>query len=112
MANRESYPASQSPLTGDIDGSAGETVVTVVGFQGIPIEGSIPTDNSSWVYNAALSRWEWQPPENVDIILNDRVIMSDDFDFLCNCIGLEVLVNWPFGFSHQVFVNGTGVTGS
>ncbi len=58
MANRETYPASQSPLAGDIDGSAGETRVTVTGWQGVPIDAGPPVDQNIYRYNFNDNRWE------------------------------------------------------
>ena len=120
MSNRETYPASQSPLQGDISGPAGATLVTVTGFQGIPIQPGVPTDSAGWIYDANANEWFWEIPPNIAIILNGTPngvgvltggeIMSDDYVISVNNVGLEVLASWSLGFGFKVFVNGTGVT--
>ncbi len=123
MANRETYPASQSPLTGDISGAAGETNVAVVGIQTIPVDPTPPTAEEEFYFDQALGlQGEWTPRldsnRSINIgtfataggeILSRGRKLSDDYDFLVNCVGLEVLVGWSHGFAFQVFVNGTGV---
>jgi hypothetical protein len=119
MSNRETFPASQSPLTGDISGPAGATSVTVVGIQNIPVEHLGPTDQMNLTYNAVTQQWEPALPGNISVILNGTAdslgvltgftIISDDYDVLVNHVGLEVLVGWPYGFGFNVYVNGTGV---
>lgn len=119
MSNRETYPSSQSPLTGDIDGSAGKTQVTVTGWQTIPIDVGTPDDMSQPVFDSLNGRWHFELPPNIAVILNatpDSLgnlmggdILSDDYNFLVNNAGLDVLVNWTYGFAFQVFVDGIGV---
>jgi len=120
MANRETFPASQSPLTGDLSGAAGATNVTVVGLQTIPIDPTPPTDEERLVCDVELNEWSPQLDANISITLGEFLTaggeiisrgqkLSDDYDFLVNCVGLEVLVGWSHGFSFQVFCNGTGV---
>lgn len=58
MSNRETYPASQSPLQGDVSGAAGATTVTVTGIQGTPISPIPPDDQQVLVYQALTNRWE------------------------------------------------------
>lgn len=122
MANRETYPASQSPLQGDISGPAGATQVTVVGFQNIPAQAGTPADMAGWVYDANDNIWIPKIPANIAVILNASEnggglltggeILSDDWEFYVNNVGLDVLVGWPYGFANQVFVNGVGVVGT
>ena len=108
MANRETYPASQSPLQGDISGPAGATTVTVVGIRTTPVAPISPTDQQELTFSALLGEWIPQSPGNVSIEINGLDV-SDDYSFLVNCIGLDVLVGWTHGFAFQVFVDGTGV---
>lgn len=123
MANRETFPAAQSPLTGDLDGGAGDTTVTVVGLQTIPIDPTPPTDEETLVFDAQLGlQGQWTPrlDANISVTIGEFLTaggeiisrgrkLSDDYDFLVNCVGLDVLVGWSYGFAFQVFVNGTGV---
>jgi hypothetical protein len=118
--NRETFPSSQSPLTGDISGAAGQTNVTVVGLQTIPIDPTPPTAEEELYYDVGLLEWSPRLDANRSITLGTFATdsgdiisrgqkLSDDYDFLVNCVGLEVLVGWTYGFSFQVFCNGTGV---
>jgi hypothetical protein len=123
MANRETFPAAQSPLTGDISGAAGATNVTVVGLQTIPLAPTPPTDEETIVFDAQLGlQGEWTPrlDANISVTIGEFLTdsgeiisrgrkLSDDYDFLVNRVGLDVLVGWSHGFAFQVFVNGTGV---
>ena len=122
MANRETYPASQSPLTGDISGPAGATSVTVVGLQNNPVAPGGPGQANVlvWEQNSDGSSGEWQPqiPLNAVLlggtpdgqgVLQGFVIASTDLAFLVNNVGMEVLADWAYGFAYQVFLNGTGL---
>lgn len=120
MSNRETYPASQSPLQGDVSGPAGATLVTVTGIQNIPVEAATPVDQDEFRFSFARNEWEPRAPGNVSItigtfattageITSRGVEISDDYDVLVNCVGLGVLVGWTLGFAFQVFVNGVGV---
>lgn len=120
MANRETYPASQSPLQGDISGPAGATLVRVVGIQTIPVSPATPTDQDTFRYSFADNQWEPDADGNASITIGTYVVtsgqvtskgdnLSDDYDFLVNNVGLDVLVGWSHGFTSQVFVNGTAV---
>jgi hypothetical protein len=118
--NRETYPAAQSPLQGDISGPAGNTTVTVVGLQDIPIEAGTPLDGANWAYSFLTNEWIPKIPANIAFILNGTPnsggqlvggeFMSDDYEVTVNNVGLEVLTNWTLGFAYKVFVNGTGVS--
>ena len=122
MSNRETYPASQSPLTGDISGPAGATSITVVGLQNNPVAPINPTQAEvlTWESDVDSPTGEWQPklPLNAVLlggtpdgqgVLQGFVIASADLTFLVNNVGMEVLVDWAFGFAFQVFLNGTGI---
>lgn len=119
MSNRETYPASQSPLTGDIDGTAGETQITVTGWQGNPIDPGFPVDMAEPFYDAVNEAWHFRLPGNIAVIINATpdslnnllggTVLSDDYEFLVDNVGLEVLTGWSHGFSSQVFVDGVGV---
>ena len=87
MANRETYPASQSPLLGDVSGAAGATTVTVTGLQKIPVQASSPSNGNVLTYNSALN--VWQPAggssQNQSILVNSNGV-SDDYDIGVNLI--------------------------
>ena len=118
--NRETYPASQSPLKGDIDGPAGATEVTVVGLQHNPISPATPEDGDSLVFNAATGEWVQRADGNASItigtyvtaggqVVSRGITLSDDYAFLVNNVGLEALVMWAYGYTSQVFMNGTAI---
>ena len=120
MSNRETFPASQSPLTGDISGAAGQTSVTVIGIQTVPVDPTPPTAEEEFFYDVDLLEWSPRLDSNRSVTLGTFLTdsgdiisrgqkLSDDYDFLVNCVGLEVLVGWSHGFAFQVFVNGTGI---
>lgn len=123
MANRETYPASQSPLTGDISGPAGAQQVTVTGIQGVPVApatSSSPTDQDKLVYQAANNDWEPTADGNVavtigtyttagGVVTGKGVALSDDRNFSVNNIGIDGLVGWTLGFAFDIYVNGVGV---
>ena len=126
MANRETFPAAQSPLTGDISGAAGATNVTVVGLQTIPLDPTPPTAEEQLYFDAALGiQGEWTPrlDENISVtlgtfataggeILSRGRKVSDDYDFSCNGVGFEVLLNWAYGFAFNCFLDGVGIPGT
>lgn len=118
MANRETYPASQSPLTGDISGPAGATQVTVVGLQGNPVAPGGPNDQANLTWSQIDDQWEPKVPTwtfsvhgSPDALgnLQGFTIISDDWDIFINNVGTDLLVSWALGFGKQFFVNGTGI---
>lgn len=123
MANRETYPASQSPLTGDISGPAGAQQVTVTGIQGIPVSpqtGTSPTDKDKLVYHNDNGDWEPTADGNVAVTIgtyatNGGVVtskgqaLSDDRAFSVNNVAIDGLVGWTLGFAFDIYVNGVGV---
>lgn len=120
MANRETYPASQSPLTGDISGPAGAQIVTVTGLQRNPVSPANPTDQDKLTFQAANGDWEPTADGNVAVTIGTQttaggvitgkgVALSDDRSFSVNNIGIDGLVGWTLGFAFDIFVNGTGV---
>jgi len=97
--NRETFPASQSPLKGDVSGAAGATTVTVTGLQRIPVKAGTPSDQQVLTYVAADGQWEASGSSsgNRSIQVNG-VTMSDDYDVGCNLV---------LGISNSpLFVNG------
>jgi hypothetical protein len=60
--NRETYPASQSPLTGDISGPAGATSVTVTGWQTYPVASTEPEPQQIMVFG---SDGVWHPEDPI-----------------------------------------------
>lgn len=85
MSNRETYPASQSPLAGDISGAAGQTLVTVVGIQTVPVDPTLPTDQQKLVYEASTGMWTPATDANESIQVNG-IPISDDYDIGVNLI--------------------------
>lgn len=119
MANRETYPAAQSPLVGDISGPAGASRVTVVGLQNRPVSAATPVEQARLTWDEVEGNWTPKVPGNMSVLLNGTpdalnvlqgfLDISDDYAFLVNCVGLEVLTGWAYGFDFQVFVDGMGV---
>lgn len=122
MATRETYPAQLFPLRGDISAEAGDVSVTVIGIQTTPVDPRAPggdniaPDVSSPALVALggnnVTQAVWTPVLLDNSILVDGVPVSDDYGFLINGIGTEVLLDWAYGFAFQVFLNGTGVVGT
>jgi len=120
MSNRETYPASQSPLQGDVSGPAGATTVTVVGIQTQPVSPAVPVDKDTLRYNISVPQWEPVADGNASVtigtfsqtggeITSKGVTISDDYDFLVDNVSLEALVGWAYGSASQVFVNGSPI---
>lgn len=87
MANRETFPANQSPLKGDVSGAAGATTVTVTGLQRIPVKAVIPLNGNVLTYVAANGDWEpaGGSSGNQSILING-LGYSDDYDIAVNLI--------------------------
>jgi hypothetical protein len=120
MANRETYPASQSPLQGDISGPAGSSLVTVVGIQKQPVDPKIPIDKDLLRFDATVPEWTPLAEGNSSfaigtfaqaggVVVSKGLPISDDYEVLVNNVSLEGLVGWAFGNASQVFVNGVAV---
>ncbi len=90
MPNRETYPASQSPLTGDLSAPAGATQVKVVGLQGTPILPTPPNDQDVLRFVLNDSAWEPSADGNGCIQVNGAHV-SDDYLIFVN--GTFVKVN-------------------
>lgn len=121
MANRETYPASQSPLKGDISGQAGETTVTVIGIQRQPVNDAVPTDQDVLRYHAEVPEWRPTADGNASVtigtyetagggtVVSKGTTISDDYDFLVDNVSLDGIVGWAYGYAGQVFVNGSAI---
>jgi hypothetical protein len=120
MANRETFPASQSPLQGDISGQAGDTTVKVVGLQTQPLSPTLPIDKDKLRYNASVPQWEPAPDGNASVTFGENVTtagqivskgetVSDDYNFLCNNVSFDAIVGWAYGTASQVFLNGSPI---
>ncbi len=120
MANRETFPAAQSPLTGDISGPAGATTVTVTGIQTQLVSPAIPIDKDTFRFNAGFPRWEPTADGNASVTLGEElsaggvitkkgINISDDYDFLVDNVPIDGLVGWVLGDDSQVFVDGSPV---
>ena len=62
MSNRETFPSSQSPLTGDINGPAGAQSVTVTGWQTFPVSPTPPETQQIMVFG---SDGVWHPEDPI-----------------------------------------------
>lgn len=122
MSNRETYPASQSPLAGDINAPAGATTVTVTGIQTQPVAATIPTDKDVLRFNTEADTPEWEPTADGNasvtigtfslaggVIATKGLTISDDYEFSVNNVGIDGLVGWAYGFASEVFVNGSPI---
>lgn len=118
--NRETYPAAQSPLQGDIDGPAGARTVTVIGIQTQPVSPAIPTDKDKLQYDASVPEWAPTPDGNASftigtyataggVVISKGETISDDYEVLVNNVSIDGLVGWAYGFASQVFVNGVAI---
>jgi hypothetical protein len=87
MANRETFPASQSPLKGDVSGAAGATTVTVTGLQTIPVQAGLPANGNVLTYNSTLNTWypAGGSSGNQSILINGNGY-SDDYDIGVNLV--------------------------
>lgn len=81
--NREVFPGGIYPLAGDVQSTAGQQSVTVIGIQGVPVENTPPSDQSRLVYQASTSQWQPTPIANDSISVNG-VCISDDYDITVN----------------------------
>jgi hypothetical protein len=90
--NRQTYPATQAPLTGDISGPAGATQVAVVGIRGIPVSSATPTDMQLLRFIAANGDWEPSNDGNTAIYLNGFPV-SDDYLVYVNPVTPIITVN-------------------
>jgi hypothetical protein len=88
--NRETYPAAQSPLTGDVSGAAGAQSVTVVGLQRNPVAATTPNDQNVLRWISGDTQWEPSEDGNGCIQVNSAHV-SDDFLIYVN--GTFVKVN-------------------
>lgn len=118
--NRETYPASLSPIKGDVNAGAGAKTATVVGIQTQAVAPTIPTDKDVLRFNAAVPDWEPTADGNAAVTIgtfataggvttSKGLSISDDRDFSVNNIGINGLVGWSLGFAFDIFVNGVGV---
>lgn len=118
--NRETYPASQSPLSGDISAPAGATLATVVGLQTNPVSTATPADKDALRWHADNGDWEPTTDGNVKVtlgtyataggaVVSKGIPISDDLDFSVNNIAIDGLVGWSHGTAFDFFVNGVGV---
>lgn len=119
MANRETYPAAQSPLTGDVSGPAGASSVTVVGLQAVPVAAITPTDQDKLTFQAANGDWEPTADGNASVTIGTFATaggvttskgktISDDYAFSVNGVGIDGLVGWAYG-PGEVFINGVQI---
>ena len=63
------------PLQGDVQSTAGNSTVKVVGLQGISLESVVPSSGSVLEYNVNTNQWE--PRLNAQIQINGLTISDD-----------------------------------
>lgn len=83
MSNRETFPASLSPITGDVSAAAGVRQATVTGLQGVPVSPATPSDQNILIFSAASSQWQPGPGTGTAIMVNG-IPTSDDYDVYVN----------------------------
>lgn len=59
--NREIYPAGLYPLTGDVESQAGNTGVSVVGIQNVPVQPTAPDVGNVLTYDNTQGGWVPEP---------------------------------------------------
>lgn len=55
--NRELFPNSVYPITGDVESQAGNPGVSVVGIHNIPVAGTFPVNGDALVFDASTNNW-------------------------------------------------------
>lgn len=120
MSNRESYPAAQSPLQGDISGPAGATTVTVTGIQTQPVNPEIPVDKDTLRFDASIPEWVPTADGNSSVTFGELLTaggvitskgetISDDYEFAVDNVPIDGLVGWAHGDASQFFVDGSPI---
>jgi hypothetical protein len=74
--NREIYPATLYPVTGDVQSTPGNAQVVVVGIQHIPVLDATMSGGEVLEYNLTNNQWE---PKLRGVILVDGLVVSDDY---------------------------------
>lgn len=75
------------PLQGDVTSAAGNSGVTVVGLQNIPVEAGVPAIASVLTYNQNVN--QWQPIPRASIMLN-LLPISDDYWISVNTVNIKL----------------------
>jgi hypothetical protein len=75
------------PLTGDVTSTAGNSTVTVVGIQNIPVQSGVPNIASVLTYNQNVN--QWQPIERSSIQVN-LLPVSDDYWMSVNATNVKL----------------------
>ncbi len=104
MANQETYPASLFPLRGDLLAESGDTAVTVIGIQTVPIDQPVsPTDDQKVAtYVDADGRIEWKTGGSLNAAVQiNGVGVSADRQMFLNAITDGAAPAWQFD------INGT-----
>ncbi len=120
MSNRETYPAAQSPLQGDISGPAGASTVKVVGIQNQPVNAEIPVDKDTLRFDASVPEWAPTADGNASVtvgtyataggsVISKGETVSDDYEFSVDNVPIDGLLGWTLGDASQVFVDGSPV---
>jgi hypothetical protein len=73
--NREVYPGGLYPLTGDVQSIVGNSKVTVIGIQGIPILDAFLFGGETISYDLATNNWA--PTLRATIQVNNVTVSTD-----------------------------------
>ena len=76
--NRETYPASFSPIVGDVIVNPGERQATVAAIQHVPVSDATPNDHDLLEFNATTGEWEPGAGASTAFIYINGVAVSDD----------------------------------
>lgn len=80
--NRETYPASLSPMTGDAVAGVGAKQTTVVGIQNNPVSPTSPNGGDVLQFNSTSNMWEPTPEANGFIFINGVPVSSDPIIYI------------------------------
>lgn len=87
--NREIWPGGVYPLAGDVQSTAGNPTVTVVGLQSVPVS-AISMDGGE-ILEYSIASHAWKPTLRASIQV-DRVTVSDDYLITVN-VAKPIFVN-------------------
>jgi hypothetical protein len=73
--NREIYPGGLYPLTGDVQSIVGNSKVTVIGIQGVPLLDAFLFGGEALAYNVATNNWT--PTLRATIQVNNVTVSTD-----------------------------------
>jgi len=96
--NRETYPASFSPLVGDVSAGAGATSIAVTGIQTYPVSPTTPLDQQVLKFTADITQphgGSWGPATLATsgmVNVNGTVVSGDPEVFINNLDSIDGMV--------------------